>query len=374
MKYHKLNLATLPDKLYHKETPAEKWLDLTISSEGSFPPNSLNKVHPIETDVEVERLAGIAFYMISNVVPFLLPILLLASFFSQTGALLLKILLLYFTTLFSITQGFNAIFIKKYNNPKQFSPTDMKENQYIHTERNNQKYMSMQFVWPDSMNRPKLEDQPMIFCAIPHGVAPMGITAYPLWSKLFNDKLCHWTCAPVILKIPILQKYMRGIGYIPAKAKSITDTLSKKEENVGIILDGIAGMFQSYDEKAYVKKRKGIVKIALRCGVPLVPVYGFGHTALWKVVVDPFGVLEWLSLKLDVSLTPFFGRFGWFLGPPNRIPVCVCMGDPIKCPKIENPTQEEIDKYHGLSMTGYEQVFEQHKKAYGWGDKTLQFV
>ena len=374
MKYHKLNLATLPDKLYHKQTPVEKWLDLANSSEGAFPPNSLNKVHPIETDVEIERLAGIAFYMISNVFPFLLPILLVASFFSQTGALLLKTLLVYFTILFSITQMFNAKFIKKYNNPKQFSATDMKENQYIHTERNNQKYMSMQFVWPDSMNRPKLEDQPMIFCAIPHGVAPMGITAYPLWSKLFNDKLCHWTCAPIILKIPILQKYMRLMGYIPAKAKSITDTLSKKEENVGIILDGIAGMFQSYDEKAYVKKRKGIVKIALRCGVPIVPVYGFGHTSLWKVVVDPFGVLEWLSLKLDVSLTPFFGRFGWFLGPPNRIPVCVCMGDPIKCPKIENPTQEEIDKYHVLLMKGYEQVFEEHKKAYGWGDKTLQFV
>jgi hypothetical protein len=50
------------------------------------------------------------------------------------------------------------------------------------------------------------------------------------------------------------------------------------------------------------------------------------------------------------------------------------MGDPIKCPKVENPTQEEIDKYHGLLVKGYEQVFEQHKKAYGWGDKVLKFV
>lgn len=90
--------------------------------------------------------------------------------------------------------------------------------------------------------------------------------------------------------------------------------------------------------------------------------------------MDPFGVLEWLSLKLDVSLTPFFGRAGWFLGPPRRVAVCVCLAEPVQCPKIENPTQEEIDKYHGLLLKGYEQVFEQHKKAYGWGDKTLQFV
>jgi 2-acylglycerol O-acyltransferase 2 len=94
----------------------------------------------------------------------------------------------------------------------------------------------------------------------------------------------------------------------------------------------------------------------------------------WKVVVDPFGLLEWLSVKMDVALTPFFGRGYWFLGPPHRVAVCVCCGEPIQCPKIEEPTQQEIDKYHGLLMKGYQQVFNQHKEAYGWGDKTLQFV
>ena len=401
MKYYKLNLATLPDDLYNKQTLVQKWLDLTTSREGGFPPNSLNRVQPIGRDVEIERLAGIAFYMLGNVLPFALPALLLSATFSQIGALLLKFVLMYSAILYLVVKSYNTKFTKKYSRPNNLSPVDIKDNQYLHTERNNQKYMSMQFVWPQTMQRPALEHQSMIFSIIPHGVAPLGITAYPMWSKLFNDRLCHWTCAPIILKIPILQKYMRGIGYIPAKAKNISEVLTKKEENVGIILDGIAGMFQSHDEKAYVKKRKGIVKIALRCGVPIVPVYGFGHTSLvsnlrctclscivlsfispgydffalqWKVVVDPFGILEWLSLKLDVSITPFFGRWWWFLGPPKRVAVCVCMGDPVKCPKIENPTQAEIDKYHELLVKGYEQVFEQHKEAYGWSDKTLQFV
>ena len=50
------------------------------------------------------------------------------------------------------------------------------------------------------------------------------------------------------------------------------------------------------------------------------------------------------------------------------------MGDAIKCPKIEEPTQQDSDKYHGLLLKGYDQLFEQHKVAYGWGDKKLQFV
>ena len=205
-------------------------------------------------------------------------------------------------------------------------------------------------------------------------LAPLGITSYPIWSKLFNDRLTQWTCAPIVLKLPLISSYMKKVGYVAAKTKNIVDTLTKKENNVGIILDGIAGMFQGHDEIAHIQHRKGIVKIALRTGAPLVPVYGFGHTALWKVVTDPFGILEMLSVKLDVSICPFFGRWGWFIGPPRRIAVAVCVGEPVRCPQIENPTQQDIDKYHAQLVKHYIELFDQHKEAYGWSDKHLKIA
>ena len=105
---------------------------------------------------------------------------------------------------------------------------------------------------------------------------------------------------------------MKLLGYIPAKATAIAETLTKKEENVGIILDGIEGMFATgeKEEIAVLNKRKGIVKIALRAGVPIIPVYGFGHTKLYTILQDPFGILKELSIALDTALTPFFGLFG----------------------------------------------------------------
>lgn len=121
-------------------------------------------------------------------------------------------------------------------------------------------------------------------------------------------------------------------------------------------------------------KRKGIVKLALRAGAPIVPVYGFGHTSLWTVVVDPFGICEKLSQMMGASVTPFFGRWFWFLGPPRRVPITVCLGEPIECPKIEEPTQDQINLYHQKMLDGYQQVFETHKAAYGWDDRTLKFV
>ena len=374
--YYKLNLASLPDDLYNKETDVKEWLALATTSTGSFPPNSLNKLQKLDLSVELERINGISLWMIGNVLPFALPLLVLASIFSSMGIVLLKAFLLYVLVLASLHKFiFAPMFMKRYKR-KQLSKADIKDNQYLHTERNNQKYNSLQFIWPESVNRPALNDKPVIFTAIPHGAAPLGITCYPVWSKLFNDKLCHWTCAPVVLKLPIVSTFMKHMGYVPAKAKHIVDTLTKKEENVGVVLDGIAGMFRSDNdtEIASIKQRKGIIKIALRAGVTIVPTYGFGTTSLWKIVVDPFGILEVLSLKLDVSLTPFFGRWNWFLGPPNRVPLCVCLGEPVLCPKIDEPTQVDIDKYHSQLLKSYADLFEAHKAAYGWANKKLVFV
>ena len=260
--YYKLNLASLPDDLYNKETDVKEWLALvTTSKEGSFPPNSLNKVQPLDSVVELERINGFSLWMIGNVLPFALPLFILASFFSSTGLIALTLLLLYVGVLASLHKFiFAPIFMKRYRR-KQLSKTDIKDNQYLHTERNSQKYTSLQFVWPESVNRPALNDRPVIFTAIPHGAAPLGITAYPVWSKLFNDRLCHWTCAPVVLKLPIVSTFMKYMGYIPAKTSQIVDTLTKKEENVGVVLDGIAGMFKSDKdtEIASIKNRKGII-------------------------------------------------------------------------------------------------------------------
>lgn len=371
-KFYKLNMGTLPDELYFDEIPVEKWLAYAESKDGGFPPNSLNKLAPLDSMVEIERVVGISLYMIGNVLPFVVPPLVLGAVFVSLARYALAVLILYVGTLMSIEKFyFEPYFLKKYNRTSAMSP-NIKDNQYLFTERNTCKYVNTTIVCPDSFQ--SLRDKPVIFCMVPHGVAPFGATAYPMWSKVWSSKLCHWTCAPVILTLPLIGYFMNKIGYIPAKSKNIIDTLTKKEESVGVFLDGIAGMFQGSQERAYLKQRKGIVKIALRAGVPIIPVYGFGHTALYTVVVDPFGILEYLSNHLQTSLTPFFGRWGWFLGPPRRIPVTLCLGEPIECPATADPSNDDINKYHAQMIAGFQQVFNQHKEAYGWGHKTLTIV
>jgi len=295
----------------------------------------------------------------------------------------------YFLVLLILVALLEPIFLKHYDQ-KRFMLADIrdvKHNQYVYTERNTMKYLSVKFVWPASIQRPSpLEKTSVIFCMVPHGVVSWGIAAYPLWSKVWNDRVCRWSIAPIVLKVPLVRYLVRKVGYIPANQRSILETLTKRNENVGIVLDGIAGMFSntrssstssSNDnvvETVFLKTRKGIVKIALKAGVPIVPVYGFGHTSLYTVCVDRFGIMERLSNALQTSITPFFGRWGWLLGPPRRVPVTVCLGEPVHCPQMDNPSQEQIDFYHNKLLNAYRDLFDTHKEAYGWGDKTLRFV
>ena len=383
--YYRFQISELSDDLYHPQVPVDKWLDTTQTADTKgFAPNSLNKLYDIGLDVHIERVLGIALYMAWNVMPFAIPLFSAMAIFVPATRPLFYFILVYVAVLDVILRFFfTPYFIKKYNIGNGSSSffslmgESITDNQFLFTERNITKYLSINFVWPRSCQRPALQDTPVIFCVVPHGVAPIGITAYPLWSRLWNDRTCRWTAAPLVLKIPLVGFFMKKIGYIPASQKPILNTLTEKKQNVGVILDGIDGMFEEHSanvEIAVLKKRKGIVKIALKAGVPLVPVYGFGHSSLWTVVVDPFGFLKKLSHTMGASLTPFFGRWGWFLGPPRRIPVSVVLGNPVQCPQMAEPTQQDIDKYHQQLLDSYMELFETHKEAYGWSHKTLKFV
>lgn len=262
------------------------------------------------------------------------------------------------------------------------------ENQFGYVERHLIKYFSLKSVYPASLHPSNPAAQncgaPIIFCIIPHGVLPLGLMAYPVFSKWFNDRICRWTTAPVVLAMPFISQIVKAGGFIAAKKEVIEETLSKKDQNVGVVLDGIAGMFndsdESSDERGHVMERKGIVKIALKTGATIIPVYQFGITSLWTIVVDPFGLLERVSCWLNISFVPFYGRWGWPLGPPRRRPLLLAFGEPLA---HDQHTPEQltgdagrslIDAHHKKLVAGFQTVFNTHKAAFGWGSKNLQLV
>lgn len=86
--------------------------------------------------------------------------------------------------------------------------------------------------------------------------------------------------ADALLMTPILKHIMGIFGLISASKKNMIQTFKNKgaEGTVVLYVGGMAELFLSCEkeEKLYLRKRKGFIKLALTQGIDIVPVYLFG--------------------------------------------------------------------------------------------------
>ncbi len=183
-------------------------------------------------------------------------------------------------------------------------------------------------------------------------------------------------CIDIVFRLPFIRFLVLWFGAISASKHAIMSNIAKGH-NIGIISDGISGMFiKSEEEEAVLmKNKKGIAKIALQTGAHVVAGYGFGNTSVWDPIFDKYGIMQWLSKKLKMSIILFKGR--WFTPIPKRVALYLTMGPLVRNPHsntIPNPTQKQIDEFHQMILDSIQFTFNQHKYLYGWHNKKLIFV
>jgi 1-acyl-sn-glycerol-3-phosphate acyltransferase len=381
-----LDLSLIPASEYTPDTPAEAWHARAVSAPAPFPRGSLAAMAPLAFfPVQLERVLGYSLYFALNFVPMVAVYGYAAAWALQLPWVRFALLCMgaYVIVLYAAyTMLCRACGWHKgqwsYQGPRD--ARSARRNQYAIGERNTQIYHNMRFVWPAALDpTPARESPPTLFCVVPHGVLPLGALAYPIFSKLFSSRLCRWTAAPVLFSLPIVGGLLGAIGSIPAKSEAITKTLVEGSSDVGIILDGIAGMFEEMGpdmETAHVLSRTGIIAIALKVGnVQIVPVYAFGHSQAWEILQDRFGLMRRLSTWLNVSLVLFIGRWFWPFGPARRLPVTLAFGEPLLVPSNPDPTAKPspalVEEYHKKFVQGLVETFDTHKDSFGWGHKRL---
>uniref|UniRef100_A0A7E4UTB9 Acyltransferase n=1 Tax=Panagrellus redivivus TaxID=6233 RepID=A0A7E4UTB9_PANRE len=221
-------------------------------------------------------------------------------------------------------------------------------------------------------------DRNYIFGNHPHGIMSIGtLITFSFNANGFFDKVkglkMRIATLPINFWLPIYRDMIMHLGSIPSDASAIEYCLNETPSGqiVGIVPGGAEESLDSHpgNYELTLAKRKGFVRIAIKTGASLVPVYHFGEQNTYFQIPNHRG--SWVrkiqsAYKKHTGVAPVIvtGR-GWFnkwIGlVPKQTKIITVVGEPIPVTKNPEPTSEEIDALHAKYVEALTQLFEQHK-------------
>lgn len=174
-----------------------------------------------------------------------------------------------------------------------------------------------------------------LFCCFPHGMLSTGAfnafgSVYGNFKSYFPYHQPHVVTLSQHYQMPFFRELALSMGGISASAKSIDYILSRPfGGHVCVLMVG--GAAEAYfckpgNYNVIIKKRKGFVRLALKNGTPMVPVFSFGETDLFDQVEGPHLRNFQEMLRKWIGLAPVLpigrGFFQYSFGIiPRRSPV-----------------------------------------------------
>ncbi|KAL4421076.1 hypothetical protein ABPG77_001371 [Micractinium sp. CCAP 211/92] len=241
-------------------------------------------------------------------------------------------------------------------------------------------YFPVKIVWEGKEE--DYEKGPFVIGYEPHSVLPQGICVFCPYSadvvpsglkdtRILVSSAGFWA--------PIMRHMWWWLGCRPV-SRQCFQALLRKGRSVAVCPGGVKECIymQRGQEVAYLRKRHGFVRLALQAGAPLLPVFCFGQTDLYsycRLFFDwPRNLIpqaQWASFVRRIGYVPMliWGWCGSFM--PKQVPMYIVVGKPITVPRIEEPTQEQVEEYLGKFITSMERMFKEHKKAAGHENATL---
>jgi hypothetical protein len=190
-----------------------------------------------------------------------------------------------------------------------------------------------------------LEEGRYIFMWHPHALFPTSIyfhTATDLtdWPKHLKSR---GTVFSSLQWLPFVKEVFDELNIIPTDYHIMKETLEK--ESISLLPGGMREML--YEDTTLLLRRRGIFKMALETGTPLVPVIARGENQIYKAVKLPDFIQDFMGLFDTAMPVPTLKSLMKFLGIlhyPLKDPVFSVIGEPVLVEKVEVPTEEQISE------------------------------
>jgi 1-acyl-sn-glycerol-3-phosphate acyltransferase len=166
-----------------------------------------------------------------------------------------------------------------------------------------------------------LPDPPVLLVGI-HSGAPFVWDAWTVgvhwWRRFGQDRPLQGTAHDALMAIPLIGRYFRAMGVLPAAPDSISTALAEGRD-VALWPGGEVDSLRPWSERdcANLAGRKGFVKMAIKAGVPIVPIATVGGADAMPVLIRGDGLSRALRLDklLRLKVFPLAVSLPWGIAP-----------------------------------------------------------
>mmetsp|Transcript_32213 Transcript_32213/g.90649 ORF Transcript_32213/g.90649 Transcript_32213/m.90649 type:complete len:250 (+) Transcript_32213:403-1152(+) len=226
----------------------------------------------------------------------------------------------------------------------------------------------------------KIQPEKTVFAYHPHGATSFGFTVNGLFDTSFVNKSKRlFFVIDDFLRYgnPVFRffcdLYRTDTRDIRGASKKTLNEAMAKGTNIALTLGGFeeATVCETGKDRVVVKSRKGIIKYCLKYGYRIHPVYSFGEDETYYYAGGLTDFRLWLN-TFKIPTVAFYGNPYCFLLPRREARVLTYVGDAIECPKLENASNEDVDKWHKLYVEGLVALFNAKKAEAGRPDAVLE--
>ncbi|KAL7537663.1 hypothetical protein ACHAXR_011374 [Thalassiosira sp. AJA248-18] len=205
------------------------------------------------------------------------------------------------------------------------------------------------------------------FAVHPHGAFCIG------WALLYHSpamRTVRFCFAPSLYASPFFRLFSRSINKPGSAARPAMNAYLRRGEDLALPPGGFeeATLTSTKVDRVYIKRRYGFVRLCLKYGVAIRPVYTFGEGRLFSNIQGLWKTRLALN-RFGIPTILVWGRWFFPLLPKKGVKLHIVVGRPLILPKIESPTKEDVAVWHNKYIHELKRIYEEHKEAaYGPGE------